>query len=155
MKQRNPVAVALLPLVTLGIYGIYWAVKTKGEMNARGAQIPTAWWIIVPFVNIWWLWKYSEGVEKVTGGQLSTVISFILLLVLDIIGMAVVQNSFNKHTGGPTPAAAPTEAAPTPPQEVPGTTPVDSTPPPVANPTPPAPEEPTSSDSTPPTPPAN
>jgi hypothetical protein len=96
MQKRNPVAVALLTLVTLGIYGIYWSVKTKGEMNARGATIPTAWLIVVPFVNIWWIWKYSEGVEKVTKGKLTTVISFILLFVLDIIGMAIVQYYFNE-----------------------------------------------------------
>ncbi|GAI30384.1 unnamed protein product, partial [marine sediment metagenome] len=35
-------------------------------MNAKGAQIPTAWLIIIPFVNIWWYWKFCEGVELVT-----------------------------------------------------------------------------------------
>ena len=43
MKHRSPIAVFLLPLITFGIYSIYWKVKTKGEMNEKGAQIPTAW----------------------------------------------------------------------------------------------------------------
>jgi hypothetical protein len=98
VKNRNPIAVALLTLVTLGIYGIYWFVKTKGEMNARGAEIPTAWLLIVPFVNIWWLWKYSEGVAKVTNDKLPVVLGFVLLLLLDLIGMAVIQHYFNHES---------------------------------------------------------
>lgn len=110
MKNRSPLAVFFLPLITFGIYGIYWYVKTKGEMNAKGSDIPTAWLIIVPIVNIWWMWKYSEGVDKVTNSELSTVIAFILLFLLGSIGMAIIQNDFNK-VGGGAPAAAP--AAPT------------------------------------------
>ena len=58
IKKRNPWAVALLSLVTLGIYGIVWYVKTKGELVERGGEVPTAWLIIVPFANIYWLYKY-------------------------------------------------------------------------------------------------
>lgn len=95
MKNRSLVKMALLMIFTLGIYCIYWLVKTKEEMNAKGAAIPTAWWIIVPLVNIWWMWKYSEGVGHVTEEKLPTVLAFILLLVLDVIGILVVQYYFN------------------------------------------------------------
>ncbi len=96
MENRSLGKVFLLTLVTLGLYGIYWEVKTKGEMNARGATIPTAWLILVPIVNIWWMWKYCEGVEHVTGGKLSTVISFLVLFLLGVIGMLILQDAFNK-----------------------------------------------------------
>lgn len=97
MKNRSPIAVFFFSFATFGIYGIYWYVKTKGEINKlTDAKIPTAWLIIIPLVNIWWTWKYSEGVDKATKGELSAVISFILLLALGSIGMAVIQNSFNK-----------------------------------------------------------
>ena len=97
MKKRNPIAVLLLPFVTFGFYSIYWMVQTKIEMNAKGATIPTAWLIIIPLVNLWWMWKYSEGVEKVTGGKTSRVQAFILLFLLGMIGAAIVQDSFNKN----------------------------------------------------------
>lgn len=42
MQQRDPLKVFFLSLITVGIYAIVWYVKTKDEMNARGAQIPTA-----------------------------------------------------------------------------------------------------------------
>src|SRR5688572_25425852 len=96
MQNRNPIAVALLPFVTLGIYAIYWEVKTKGEMNQLGTQIPTAWLIIVPLVNIWWMWKYCEGVEQVTKGKMQGIVAFVLLWFLGPIGAAIIQDSFNK-----------------------------------------------------------
>ena len=97
MKKRNPIAVLLLPFITFGIYAIVWMVKTKDEMVAKGAEIPTAWLIIIPIVNIWWEWKYCAGVEKVTGGKMSGVLAFILLFLLGSIGAAIIQDSFNKN----------------------------------------------------------
>ncbi|MEM5835242.1 MAG: DUF4234 domain-containing protein [Candidatus Aenigmatarchaeota archaeon] len=66
IEKRNIVLIYLLGIVTLGIYFIYWLWKTKNELNELGAEIPTAWLIIIPFANIYWLYKYSEGFAKVT-----------------------------------------------------------------------------------------
>jgi len=96
MKNRSPIAVLLLPFITFGIYSLYWEISTKIEMNKLGAKIPTAWLIIIPFVNIWWLWKYCEGVEQVTHQKFSGVLAFVLLLLLGWIGQAIIQDSFNK-----------------------------------------------------------
>jgi hypothetical protein len=96
MNRRSVVAVLLLPLITFGIYGLVWFVKTKNEMKNQGADIPTAWLLIVPLANIWWMWKYSGGVEKVTGAKTSQAIAFILLFLLGSIGAAILQDSYNK-----------------------------------------------------------
>jgi uncharacterized membrane protein YozB (DUF420 family) len=96
MTNRNPVVVFILSLITCGIYHIVWFVSTKTEMNQRGASIPTAWLLIVPFVNLYWLWRYSEGVEKVSG--FSGIAAFLLMLFLGAIGAAIVQAQFNKVT---------------------------------------------------------
>ncbi len=116
MKHRSPAAVFFLPFITFGIYALVWEVKTKNEMNALGADIPTAWLIIVPIVNIWWMWKYCEGVDKVTKSELSAVISFLVLFLLGSIGMAIIQNEFNKLSPQTT-GAGTSGAAPTPPSE--------------------------------------
>lgn len=134
MKRRSPIAVILLTIITLGIYGIVWFVKTKLEMNREGAKIPTAWLIIIPFVSIWWLWKYSEGVDEVSEGGTSTGTAFLLLFVLGlfgltVIGMAIIQSQFNKLV-----SAAPAPAAPAPAQPE---APVNDTPTPPTPPTPP------------------
>lgn len=96
MKKRNAFAVFILPFVTFGIYGIVWYVSTKEEMNTKGAQIPTAWLLIIPFVNLYWLWVYAKGVEKVTNGASSALSNFLLRLFLGPIGMAITQSAFNK-----------------------------------------------------------
>jgi len=96
MTKRSPFGVFILPLVTFGIYGLVWYVKTKEEMTARGAAIPSAWLLIVPVGNLIWLWKYSEGVKMVTGGSCSAGGSFCQLIFLGPIGMAMIQSNFNK-----------------------------------------------------------
>ena len=96
MQHRNPIMVFLLSIITLGIYSLFWYVTTKNEMNAKGAQIPTAWLIIIPFVNIWWYWKFCEGVELVTNKGMGVAVAFLLLWLLGIIGEAIIQNELNK-----------------------------------------------------------
>ncbi len=96
MQHRDPIMVILLSIITLGIYSIFWYVATKNEMNAKGAQIPTAWLIIIPFVNIWWYWKFCEGVELVTNKGIGAASAFLLLWLLGAIGEAIIQNELNK-----------------------------------------------------------
>jgi len=96
MQRRSIAMVIVLSIITFGIYAIVWMVKTKNEMNSQGANVPTAWLIIVPIISIWWMWKYAGGVEHVTRGKTSQVIAFILMFILGVIGMAIIQDAFNK-----------------------------------------------------------
>lgn len=96
MKRRQPVAVLFLPLFTFGIYNLVWYVKTKNEMNRMGATLPTAWWLIVPLANLYWLWVYGDGVALVTHRAHSPVGSFFLRLLLGPIGSAITQSQFNR-----------------------------------------------------------
>lgn len=96
MRDRSVLMVILFSFITFGIYTLYWMVSTKNEMNARGANIPTAWLIIIPFVSIYWMWKYAEGVGQVSKNQLSGPVAFLLLFLLSIIGIAIVQSTFNQ-----------------------------------------------------------
>ncbi len=96
MQYRSPIAVLLLPMVTFGIYSIVWYVTTKDRMNARGANIPTAWLIIIPIANWYWMWKFCEGVETVTKNAMGTGVAFLLLFLLGTIGGAIIQSSLNK-----------------------------------------------------------
>ena len=96
MHKREPWLVFFLAIITLGIYGLVWWVWTKHEMNRAGAQIPTCWLSIIPFVYWYWLWKFSEGVEMVTNKEMSAGTAFVLMLLLGPIGMAIVQSSLNK-----------------------------------------------------------
>lgn len=107
MNKRSVAAVIILTIVTFGIYSLVWFVKTKNEMVRHGADIPTAWLIIVPIANIYWQWKWSGGVEHVTRGKTSQAIAFIMIFLLGIIGMAIVQSWFNKAIDEGAPAQLP------------------------------------------------
>ncbi|GAB3119277.1 DUF4234 domain-containing protein [Glaciibacter psychrotolerans] len=97
MKRRSPAAVLLVPLITFGIYSLVWFVKTKNEMNQTNVdRIPTAWLLLVPFVNIWWQWKFSVSVDVVTHKLLSRSNAFLLIFLLGPIGAAIVQNYLNE-----------------------------------------------------------
>ncbi|MCX6092536.1 MAG: DUF4234 domain-containing protein [Candidatus Bipolaricaulota bacterium] len=96
LSRRSPAAVFLLPFVTFGIYALYWLVRTKTELNAAGAKIPTAILLIVPIANLYWLWKFGEGVDYVTDRRMSTGVAFLLVLFLDIIGSAIIQSQLNQ-----------------------------------------------------------
>jgi hypothetical protein len=95
LTKRNPALVAVLSIITFGIYAIVWYVSTKEEMNQNyQADVPTAWLLIVPFVNIYWIWRFCGGVEKTTGQ--SAPVNFLLLFLLSVIGMAIVQSKLNE-----------------------------------------------------------
>lgn len=125
MQKQNPLSVFLLTLVTFGVYGIVWMARTRGEMVRKGADIPTTFLIIIPFVNFYYLWKWSQGVEHVTNGKMSWVIAFLLEWILGAIGLAIIQDSFNNVADvqqapvvdsapmqQPTPPAEPTTPSP-------------------------------------------
>jgi len=96
MTKRSPAAVFVLSIITLGIYALYWLVRTKTEMNSNGASIPTAWYLIIPLANIWWYWKFSQGVEEVTHKGMSAGVAFLMLWLLPIIGSAIIQSTLNE-----------------------------------------------------------
>jgi hypothetical protein len=96
MKKRSLLAVVLLPFLTFGIYGLYWFVSTKNEMNRRGAHVPSAILMILPIVQFFWFWKWAEGAEQSTGGRMSTAGAFLLVLFVPFIGHAIVQDAFNR-----------------------------------------------------------
>ena len=96
IKKRNPVLVLVLSIVTFGIYGIYWFVKTKEEINSLGAQIPTAWLIIIPIANLYWYYKYAEGFAKYVKRDNNTIMYFLLIFFVGIVAMVVFQTELNK-----------------------------------------------------------
>lgn len=96
IEKRSLGTMAVLFIVTLGFYLIYWLVVTKDEINSRGAQIPTGWLAIIPFANIYFLYKYAEGFARfILRDESQTVPYFLLLLLVLPIGMFIVQDKLN------------------------------------------------------------
>ncbi len=96
MKNRNPAFVLLVSLITFGIYLIVWFVSTKREMVKKGADIPTSVFLIIPLLNIFWFWKYAEGVDFVTRGKMPSGFAFLLVLLFTLVSAPVFQIFFNE-----------------------------------------------------------
>jgi hypothetical protein len=96
IKKRDIVTIYLLGFITCWIYFIYWYVQTKVEMNGLGADIPTAWLLIVPFANLFWIYKYCEAFATKVKKDDNTILYFLLAWFVGIIMPAIVQTELNK-----------------------------------------------------------
>ena len=96
IQKRDVVMVYVLTIITFGIYGIYWSVKTKDELNSLGGDIPTGWLLIIPIANIYWLYKYSEAYSTKLKKDNNGILWFIVFWLIGIIMPAIVQSDLNK-----------------------------------------------------------
>ena len=96
IERRNPALVLILSIITFGIYGIYWAVRTKEEINSLGAEIPTAWLLIIPIADLYWEYKYAEGFSKYVKKDDNPILWFLLLFFVSPVAMIIFQVELNK-----------------------------------------------------------
>ena len=96
VKHRSIFLVYLFSFITYGIYSLYWVVSTKNEINNLGAKIPTAWLLIIPIANLYWIYKYCEGFAENVKRDNNTVLWFVLYLLVSIVMPAIVQSELNK-----------------------------------------------------------
>jgi hypothetical protein len=112
VKVRNPWAVALLPIITLGIYHFVWWYKINKELKAYGeskgydlgqnptnsllALVPGFLIVIPPLVSYWRGTKRVQGASKIAGREpVSGWITLILYLLLSPAMFAYLQVSLN------------------------------------------------------------
>jgi hypothetical protein len=112
VKVRSPWAVALLPIVTLGIYGLVWWYKINKELKAYGeakghdlgenpvnsllALFPGGIIIVPALITYWRGTKRVQGAAKVAGREpVNGWIALILYLVISIGFYAYLQVSLN------------------------------------------------------------
>jgi hypothetical protein len=112
VKVRSPWAVALLPIITLGIYHLVWWYKINKELKAYGeakgfdlgqnptnsvlALFPGGIIVIPALVTYWRGTKRVMGAAKITGQEpVSGWISIILYLLLSPAFWAYLQVSLN------------------------------------------------------------
>ena len=92
---------AILLSALLFIYPFIWLIKTKGELVQQGADIPTSWLLIVPFANYYYVYKYGDEAQRITGGSLNGVLAMVLFFFeLLPVMMMVYQGNYNKFQPG-------------------------------------------------------
>jgi len=118
MRRQSPLPhesigrVIVLSLITLGIYSLYWAWRLGDHLrrSGEGSDIPHFVWMLVPFANLWWYWRWSLALEDATDGRIQHVPAFVLVAIFGVIGVAVTQHLINERspdTSGPILEAAP------------------------------------------------
>jgi len=127
VKVRSPVAVAVLSLVTLGIYHVVWWYKINRELRdygrARGrdlgqspglstlAVFPGGLIIIPALLTAWAGTKRVQGAARISKLEpLNGWIALILYIFIGIFWAAYLQSELNRvwrTEGGPLPGEAP------------------------------------------------
>ena len=109
-KIRNPVGVAALTLITLGIYGLYWWYQVNREMvdlgkakNVDGlgdnpttsllAFFPGGLVILPPFFSLYNGTQRMKRAQEVTTGATPTLNGWIIVVLL-VVGLSLVAYGY-------------------------------------------------------------
>ncbi|KIG14902.1 hypothetical protein DB30_06204 [Enhygromyxa salina] len=101
MFEKSPISVLILSFVTFGIYGIIWMYKCSEEMKQRGVELPSFILVFIPIAQFLFIWKFYQGVEKLSNGEhtASMLFLFSLLGPLALVSFWQTQTTFNKVAG--------------------------------------------------------
>lgn len=101
VKNRNPVFVIVLSIITLGVYAIYWFYQTRKELyeitKKDGNALVDLLICVIPFAYLWIMWKYSEDAAIASKGTQSGPVLFLLWLVVFPVAQYLVQTEINKY----------------------------------------------------------
>ncbi len=113
VKVRSPWAVALLPIITLGIYHLVWWYRINRELKDYGhtkgydlgdspttsllALFPGSFIIVPPLVSYWRGTKRVQGAAQISGKEpVNGWLALILYVLLSIGFFAYLQMSLNQ-----------------------------------------------------------
>ena len=162
-KIRNPLAPALLPFVTFGIYTLVWYYRINKELAEMGRARNTdelgtspmtslmavmfGWLILVPpFISFYNTWKRANAAERLTGQSgMEPGLGLVLVIFIAPVAHYILQRDLNnvlQAQGGA--GAAPQVAIPqgAPETSPPPPAPESAQPPPASPPAPEAPAQP-------------
>ena len=92
----------LFIILTLGIYGLYWLYKTKIEIQENyNTNIPTCIFMIIPILNIYWLFRFTEAYVTKIRKKDEVALWFIIFFLVGIIMPYVVQKDLNNLADNP------------------------------------------------------
>lgn len=105
-------------LILIAGYGLMIGAGASGDSSsAGGVAILSVILILLGFISLFvmsfiWFFKFSKAVNEYTQGKMSTAVSFLLLWILHLIGVAFIQDAFNDMMDEPSNQTQP--SAPTP-----------------------------------------
>lgn len=102
-KYRNMFVQVVLFVVTFGIYGLYWFYQTAKEMKELAYDneaTPGLWTLfsVIPLLNFYAWYRYSELFEKVSSGKLPAWALLILFIICAPAVWVLVQLELNRQS---------------------------------------------------------
>ena len=101
-KNRNPLLVVLLMILTCGLYGLYWYYSTAAELKAKGhldmSPLLLVVLLFIPLLGFYSMWVHCQAIEGLSGGKKSGLLCFVLLLVFFPAFVFVFQSELNQHS---------------------------------------------------------
>ena len=108
MKHRDLVIMALLTIVTFGIYIFYWECVTQGDLKEKTGEgfsaIAHFFMVIITFGIYDLYWQYAAGkrLEKIGASKDNAILYLLLALCgVGIANMFIMQNDINKLLDNP------------------------------------------------------
>lgn len=100
-KKRSLVVMAFLMLLTGGLYFFYWLYVTKEDINRLGGNIPTFWFAVIPFLNIYFDYHYAYNFMRYIrheSDDFLVLVFCVLLVCLPVIAPFFIQHALNRYT---------------------------------------------------------
>lgn len=100
ITYRSLIHMFIMTFITCGFYLLYWNVTTKNDLNRLGAEIPTAWLMIIPLANFYFWYKYAQAFAyyiKQSDQAETTIVYFVIIIFLPVISKFILQNDFNAY----------------------------------------------------------
>ena len=101
MKIPSVAWLVFLPLA--GVLAWFLPIVLLGDSleGNSTAAILSSLSLIVLFAGIlaftiWWFWQYAKAVEKATNGEVSPILTVVLMVFVDEIALFILQHFFNK-----------------------------------------------------------
>ena len=96
-KQGSMAIQAVLAIVTLGLYAVYWWYDANRQFDAGtdadlDPMVQTVLFVI-PLLNVYAIWKFSNAAEGVAGQ--SAAVLTVLFVLLPPAGWFLVQSGIN------------------------------------------------------------
>jgi hypothetical protein len=83
--------------------------STTSPVYIIGLIVAGVGFLIYFVASVFWFFRFSKAVNEYTKGKMSTAVSFLILYLIHLIGVALIQDTFNEMEASP---SSPAGAAP-------------------------------------------
>ncbi len=91
--KRSLLKTTLLTFCTFGLYDLYYLIVTSKELNKVGGHVSSAWLLLVPVLNLYFVYRYAQSYAAIVkkDHSASETILYCLIILSPIIVVLLAQ----------------------------------------------------------------